>query len=75
MGEETETKRPSLILPNLVTNVGGWGPSLDCPRLVNGMPFVSFNKSDRLGMVSEFCDIFFSFSNKYFVNPDCRLDR
>ena len=57
MGEEKDLQsqphqQQQLILPELSVNLNGWGPSMDGSKLVNGMPFTSFNKADRLGMVS-----------------------
>lgn len=50
-----------LILPELPVNNNGWGP-VENLKLFNGMPYQSFNKNDRLGMV---CDL----SNFAFVLP------
>ncbi|UXI14825.1 autophagy-related protein 2-like B [Sarcoptes scabiei] len=44
--------RKTLNLPDLPCNSNGWGP-VDNLKLFNGMPYQSFNKNDRLGMVAD----------------------
>lgn len=51
--EEVYVAPKKLLLPQLQINPNGWGPATE-PKLFNGMPYQTFNKNDRLGMVSYF---------------------
>lgn len=48
--EEVQSAPKRLLLPQLQINPSGWGPATE-PKLFNGMPYQTFNKNDRLGMV------------------------
>lgn len=57
MSTEEEVFVPKhFVLPQLQINPNGWGPSTE-PKLFNGMPYQTFNKNDRLGMV-RICSLF-----------------
>jgi len=38
---------------DLAINLNGWGPAIDTKNAASLIPFQSFNKSDRLGMVAD----------------------
>lgn len=64
-----DTKK-HLILPELPVNNNGWGP-VENLKLFNGMPYQSFNKNDRLGMVRNFAIIFKCFYLHFNLYSGC----
>ena len=47
------TQKLNLDVGALAVNLNGWGPAIDSKNAANLIPFQSFNKSDRLGMVAD----------------------